>query len=195
MIKLERKEMKTDKRSLKTRKAIKNALMKLMCEREVTKITIKDIAAEADINRKTFYTHYTDIFSVLKDIEDDLMEKLNNILNTFEISDEKYNPYPIFKKFTSEINKDIEFYSLLLSYNSSSNLISKITMELKAYINNYCAENSRLNPKHLPYIVNFISAGIISAYQDWFNSDNKITLEELSETLSLLIADGINSFL
>lgn len=195
MIKLERKEMKTDKRSLKTRKAIKNALMKLMCEREVTKITIKDIAAEADINRKTFYTHYTDIFSVLKDIEDDLMEKLNNILNTFEISDEKYNPYPIFKKFTSEINKDIEFYSLLLSYNSSSNLISKITMELKAYINNYCAENSRLNPKHLPYIVNFISAGIISAYQEWFNSDNKITLEELSETLSLLIADGINSFL
>ncbi len=194
MIEVKSKEVKIDRRSLKTKKSIKNAMMKLMCEREISKITIKDIAIEADINRKTFYTHYTDIFSVLKDIEDDLMDKLNNILNSYEISDYKYNPYPIFEKLTAELNKDIEFYSLLLSYNSSSNLINKITMTLKDYINNYCFENSNLNSAHLSYIVNFISAGVISSYQEWFNSDNKITLEELSETLSLLISDGINSF-
>ena len=58
-----------------------------MCSTDISKITIKEIAIEADINRKTFYTHYTDVFSVLKEIEDDLTSKLINILNTYEISE------------------------------------------------------------------------------------------------------------
>ncbi|WP_294406503.1 TetR/AcrR family transcriptional regulator [uncultured Clostridium sp.] len=180
---------------MKTRKAIKNALMELMCSREISKITIKDIALAADINRKTFYTHYTDVFSVLNDIENELMSKLINILNTFEISEEKYNPYPIFKKLTEEINNDIEFYKLLLIYDSSSNLINKIALLLKEYIYKYCVSESDIDNVSLPYINNFISAGIISSYQEWFNSDSKITLEQLSETLSIFIADGINSLL
>lgn len=36
------KEVKTDKRSLKTKRSIKNA--KLMVHREISKITIKDLA-------------------------------------------------------------------------------------------------------------------------------------------------------
>lgn len=194
-MKMDMKEIKSDKRSIKTRKAIKNALMELMCSREISKITIKDIALAADINRKTFYTHYTDVFSVLNDIENELMSKLINILNTFEISGGKYNPYPIFKKLTEEINKDIEFYKLLLSYESSSNLINKIALLLKEYIYKYCVSESDIDNIRLPYIINFISAGIISSYQEWFNSDSKITLEQLSETLSIFIADGINSLL
>ncbi|ETJ25631.1 hypothetical protein Q604_UNBC17721G0001, partial [human gut metagenome] len=60
--------------------------------------------------------HYTDVFSVLKEIEDDLTSKLINTLNTYEISEKKYNPYPIFAELTDVINKDIEFYNLLLSF-------------------------------------------------------------------------------
>ncbi|MBS4842674.1 MAG: TetR/AcrR family transcriptional regulator [Clostridium sp.] len=167
MEKTHAKEVKIDKRSLKTKKAIKKALKKLMCSTDISKITIKEIAIEADINRKTFYTHYTDVFSVLKEIEDDLTSKL--------------------------INKDIEFYNLLLSYSSFSNLINKITFVLKEYIYNYCTARANINNTSLPYVVNFISAGVISSYQEWLNSEKKITLEELSETLSVLIAGGINS--
>lgn len=193
MEKTHAKEVKIDKRSLKTKKAIKKALKKLMCSTDISKITIKEIAIEADINRKTFYTHYTDLFSVLKEIEDDLTSKLINILNTYEISEKKYNPYPIFAELTDVINKDIEFYNLLLSYSSFSNLINKITFVLKEYIYNYCTARANINNTSLPYVVNFISAGVISSYQEWLNSEKKITLEELSETLSVLIAGGIKS--
>lgn len=189
------KEIKVDRRTLRTKKVIKNALMKLMCQSEISKITIKDLAIEADINRKTFYNHYIDIYDVLKDIEDDLMKKLLNILDNFDLSSTQYNPYPILKELTVEINKDIEFYNLLLSYNSSSNLISKITNLLKKYLYEYCCSNTKLNTTLLPYTINFISAGIISSYQEWFNSDKEITLEELSEGISLLIANGINCLL
>ena len=50
--------IKTDRRSRKTNKAIKKALAKLMLEQDISNIKIKDISDEADINRGTFFTEY-----------------------------------------------------------------------------------------------------------------------------------------
>ena len=51
-------EKKLDRRVIKTKKAIRNAFAKLISEKDINKITIKDIADTADINRKTFYNYY-----------------------------------------------------------------------------------------------------------------------------------------
>ena len=56
--------VRMDRRCLKTQKAIKNALVELMSEKDISQITIKELAQRADINRKTFYTHYTRIYDV-----------------------------------------------------------------------------------------------------------------------------------
>ena len=53
-------EKKVDKRTLKTRKAIINALAELLSEKELRKITVQEIADGADVNRVTFYKHYLD---------------------------------------------------------------------------------------------------------------------------------------
>ena len=44
-----------------TKKAIKESLRKLLEERPLSRITVKDIAATCGINRNTFYYHYQDI--------------------------------------------------------------------------------------------------------------------------------------
>lgn len=46
---------KPDRRVARTKKAIKNAFAELMSEKEISEITVKDIAETADVNRKTFY--------------------------------------------------------------------------------------------------------------------------------------------
>lgn len=53
------KEMRrsTDRRVVRTRKAIREAFFKLMEDQDYHKITIASIAREADIDRKTFYLH------------------------------------------------------------------------------------------------------------------------------------------
>lgn len=61
--------MTTDKRVLKTRKAITTAFMELTLEEDMQKITVSDIAERAVINRSTFYLHYADAKEVLDDIE------------------------------------------------------------------------------------------------------------------------------
>lgn len=55
-----------DRRIVRTRRAIHIAFIDLLTEHEYTKITITALAKRADIDRKTFYTHYSSIDSFLK---------------------------------------------------------------------------------------------------------------------------------
>ena len=64
-------EKKTDRRTLKTRKAICDALMGFLTEKELNKVTVQEISDKADINRATFYKHYPeDFFKKLVDYVD-----------------------------------------------------------------------------------------------------------------------------
>ena len=49
-----------------TRKAIMDSFMKLVDQRPISKITIKDIVEDCGVNRNSFYYHYQDIYSVLE---------------------------------------------------------------------------------------------------------------------------------
>ena len=51
-------EKVVDRRVRKTKRQLRLALMKLMSEKSVKDISVRELAAIADINRGTFYIHY-----------------------------------------------------------------------------------------------------------------------------------------
>ncbi|MDU6335629.1 MAG: TetR/AcrR family transcriptional regulator [Clostridium sporogenes] len=51
-----------------TKKMIREAFIKMLNERPLNKITVKDIATACEINRNTFYYYYTDIYALLSEI-------------------------------------------------------------------------------------------------------------------------------
>jgi len=61
----EGEEAGTDRRILKTRRAIRDALISILEEKEIGSITIKEIAERASVNRKTFYAHYASIAELI----------------------------------------------------------------------------------------------------------------------------------
>ena len=62
-------DKKMDRRVLKTKRAIYNAFVELLSEKEINHITITDISKKADINRKTFYNYYSNTYEVMEEIE------------------------------------------------------------------------------------------------------------------------------
>lgn len=54
-------QKKTDRRVRKTKSQLRKGLAHLMKEKSIGEITVKELVDEVDINRSTFYLHYSDI--------------------------------------------------------------------------------------------------------------------------------------
>jgi AcrR family transcriptional regulator len=63
-----------------TRKAIIESFLKLLNERPLNKITIKDIVEDCGINRNSFYYHFEDMSSLVEAI---MMEEADNIMDNY----------------------------------------------------------------------------------------------------------------
>ena len=63
-----------------TRKAILEACMALIQEKEFQKITIHEIAEREDINRGTFYLHFADKYEMMNRFEEEMIEKVEKAI-------------------------------------------------------------------------------------------------------------------
>ena len=69
-----------DRRVRMTRRLIKDSFLTLLRQKNIAKITVKDICLGADINRATFYAHYEDVYDLLHKMEDELADNICTIL-------------------------------------------------------------------------------------------------------------------
>lgn len=65
-----------DMRVVKTRRAIRNALIELAEEKDVEKITVKELCERAEISKPAFYSHYGNIYDVVDGIENEVVQKV-----------------------------------------------------------------------------------------------------------------------
>ena len=69
-----------DRRKRKTRKAIFDACVALMKEKEFQNITVNEIVERADINRGTFYLHFVDKYDMMNSFENEMIEKIEDVI-------------------------------------------------------------------------------------------------------------------
>lgn len=63
-----------DKRVVKSKKKIKQALVTLLGEKAFDQITVTELCAAAQMSRITFYTHYADKYALAEDMFQDLLK-------------------------------------------------------------------------------------------------------------------------
>lgn len=68
-----------DRRKRKSRKAIFEACVQLVEEKDFQKITINEIVERADLNRGTFYLHFADKYDMMISFENEMIEKIEQI--------------------------------------------------------------------------------------------------------------------
>ncbi|MGN0735105.1 MAG: TetR/AcrR family transcriptional regulator C-terminal domain-containing protein [Anaerovoracaceae bacterium] len=59
-----------------TKKAIRDSFIKILNEKPLSQITVRDIVDDCGVNRNTFYYHFHDIPELLETIVDDEMERM-----------------------------------------------------------------------------------------------------------------------
>lgn len=183
-------DKKTNRRVLKTKRAIYNAFVELLSEKEINHITITDISKKADINRKTFYNYYSNTYEVMEEIENLTVDTFIKRLDAIEFTNMTDFLTEIFSQFTEIINSDLDFFSHLFKTNNRSILIVKIVEAIKEYIRKRIEKEQELDIQKFNIVADFYIPGILSVYMNWFINNHNIPIEELSHILTDLILHG-----
>ena len=73
--------IKQERRYRRTEALILNGLTTLLQQKSIKEITVRELADLVDINRSTFYLHYTDIYDLLEKTEQRLLQQLLDAVN------------------------------------------------------------------------------------------------------------------
>ncbi|TKC18831.1 TetR/AcrR family transcriptional regulator [Robertmurraya kyonggiensis] len=123
-----------DRRILKSKQALKDALLSLMKEKDFKEITITDIVKLADLNRGTFYKNYQYKEDILEELIDDIITDLTNSyrepyksIDNFDIKNLTSSAIKIF----DHVSKYGSFYTLIVKSTNLSGFQNKICEVIK----------------------------------------------------------------
>lgn len=71
-----------DLRVKKTKRAIRSAFYALIQEKPLEKITVRELAEKAEINKTTFYAHYETIYDLVRQLEQETVDEVVQNLTT-----------------------------------------------------------------------------------------------------------------
>lgn len=186
---------KDDRRCRKTTFAIKSALLTIMKEKPVAKISISELTELADVNRKTFYNHYADIDSVLRDLEDEFLERLFGLIDKNNIWNGLENPAPFFEKLFLEIQNNQPFFKLLIESGEHVHLVFNFRTRLRDMWGEQLQSRSDINPHLLAYFMDFIASGTVSILESWIGDSEQVPLEKLSQLICSIISGASHAAL
>lgn len=183
----------TDLRIVKTRTNIKKSLIDLLAEKNVSKITVTELAEKAMINRKTFYRHYNTVQDVVDDINYDI---INDVISHAKKSDRDGNNLVNQLNFIGlsivenkeQINKILKNSPEVFGSGRSVELLKRfIEVSIRPVLN-------FKNETKLKYLVEFVVSGFISVYVRWFNDGCAESYEKLADAVKEFVLGALSEY-
>jgi AcrR family transcriptional regulator len=188
---METKGKKEDKRVQRTKKAIKNAFLKILADKELEKISVKEIAECAEVDRKTIYNYYNGVYEILDDLENELAQDFEKAIENFDFTVREVQD--IFVELAKLLKQRLDIYALLMRIDNSR-LVSKFVVYLKEKIGQVIGRVSVFSAEKIEVAAEYVTSGMYMAYKHWFNSDRKQPLEEFTLDVSRLVMGGLPSY-
>lgn len=123
-----------------TKLAIKSSFIKLLNEKPLSKITVKDIVEDCQINRNSFYYHFQDIPSLLEEI---VTEQAKSIIDRYPMIDSLEECLDVALRFAMDNKRAVQHI-----YNSvNRDILERYMFDVchylvKTYLNNTLKENN-----------------------------------------------------
>lgn len=194
-------EKKKDLRIRRTKEAIRETFKKMVCEMPYEKITVKEIAERAKINRNTFYLHYETIDDVLKEIQSDYSERYMKIISGYNlIQDQK----EIVRTFFEFMEVQDDFFKKITCDSRFDYIREKMQRKVMANTEPKTEKTQRTEresgsgtigkDKAVKNIVRAFSSTSLNLYRQWTEDGKKIPLQEAIELSATLLENGMKGF-
>lgn len=181
-----------DRRIKRTKMLLQNALVDLMLEKAVGKISVKELTQKADVNRSTFYLHYLDIYDMLEQMENEFVETIQGFFHDFFTPLPTSMPLTLFVNISEWLEQDKEYYVKLLRGSASGYIFEELESRIRdefltlLYLIFLDEESLDLRTR-----VNFTVSGTVGVLRMWVMEGGNISLFELSETIDDILNNGM----
>jgi AcrR family transcriptional regulator len=185
-----------DRRVRRTQAALARALIELVGDQELSRLTVADVAERADVNRSTFYAHYRDVHELAEAACTALIDELIESLSALDRPDECEAPPPSLLGFFTHLADHAGLYRSLLGPGGSARVIDHILSRTTAAIHRgrYPAEDAPPagtgSTTEVPHDVpaGFAAGGLIGVAVDWLHRGRPQTPAEIATLTYPLIA-------
>lgn len=188
-------EQRIDRRTKRSKEAIRNAFMDLLREKDLSQITVTEITRRADRNRKTFYLHYNSIDDLIDEILQEECEDTVKIIDHALGSSSTGIDIPkLYEAMGTSLFSKFNRNSTVLRHVDTQSLIALVRPRLARAI----AEKDSLGLANTlgPYLeifVSYFTSGILSLYSQWLTLESELPLETLSELAMATVAGGVSA--
>ena len=168
-----------DRRARRSRKLLKESLLEQMRQKSFSEISVRDITDGADMNRCTFYLHYTGTAQLLESLETDLMAELQTLLDA-HLGETlvKGTVYPLLEPVLDFAVEHRETCETVLAKSDSF-----MTAGLQLFRRNGAPlVESWFHPREealTDYLLSFLTWGFIGLLREWFTQGMALPREEL----------------
>lgn len=165
-----------------TEEAIKAAFLRLLSERPLTKISVRDIAQECGINRNTFYYHFQDIPAVMEQIA---LDRTNELIGTYrEINSPDECVHACFAFILENRREVYHIYHSLSRDVFEKHLMRICEYTVNSWFETKMDEGSIEPSPDQQKLLRFIRFELFGACINWMNEGMPLEAEE--EAVSLL---------
>lgn len=138
-----------DRRALRTRRALRDALAREIHEvGDLSQVTVTNVAQRADVTRRTFYSHYSDIMEFVATIEEETIQDLVPLahaisevtLPELEEAIRSFEPCPHSEEILSYFRENGALLAALLGEGGDPAFVEKIKQMVRAVVERRAAD-------------------------------------------------------
>lgn len=166
-----------NKSSRKTNRLIKNVFAEMLSEyKEISRISVSELCARADISRGTFYSHYDDIYGVAEDYENELIDHFFDNAKLLTPT----NVEQFIDIFFQYIRENDENYKLLCRSNEFIFTAKKLTTIATNKFLELCHHNALVkNKEYIDLDIAVFIDGILCEYVKYCRGLSAVKLDDL----------------
>ena len=156
-----------DRRIRRTRRQIRRALAQLMQQKSASEVTVKELVDLADINRSTFYLHYSDIFDLLGAVEEELFREIRAAVDAHPVSAFEQEGLAFIEEVFSILYENREICAALVGPHGDMAFLHRIERMMAENVLSQLQENFPDRRSSIDYGYAFCTTGAVGLIKHW----------------------------
>ena len=187
-------ENKVDRRVRRTQEQLKQAMTQLLQEKPAREITVRELTERADVNRGTFYAHFTDLNDMLEQMENEVLAEFEKLLDRHAPDDLARDLTPLLAEVFAFVERHRGLIPTFLRQQTADRFLQRFSQVIYDKCLREWAGLYPLGDVSGPnYYLEFVVAGTVNLVRTWARRGFRETPEEMARMTGQLILRGFAS--